>query len=197
MPRPSKSTSNVVRIIGGQWRGRKLHFSDIPDLRPTPDRVRETVFNWLQPVIVGARCLDVFAGSGALGLEALSRGAEHCLFIDKHSQCITDIQHNLTLLKTEAGETMTGDSLQILQHLHESPEDKQFNIVFVDPPYSMNCALQCCQLLAEYQWIADNAEIYVESASAINEKQLPAGWKLHRQKKAGNVYYHLAMQQQP
>ena len=157
MPQHPQKTSNVVRVIGGQWRSRKLHFSDIPDLRPTPDRVRETVFNWLQPVIIGARCLDVFAGSGALGFEALSRGAAHCLFMDKHPQSTADIQHNLKLLKTEAGETMTGDSVQILQHMHESPSDKQFNVVFVDPPYAMDCALQCCQLLVEHHWLADEA----------------------------------------
>jgi len=195
MPRQAKSSSNVVRIIGGRWRSRKLHFSNIPNLRPTPDRVRETVFNWLQPVIVGARCLDVFAGSGALGLEALSRGAASCLFIDKHPQCITDIQNNLALLKTDTGETITGDSLQILQHLHETPGEKQFNVVFVDPPYSMNCAVQCCQLLEEYQWLASNAFIYIESSSPIGERQLPAHWELHRDKKAGNVYYHMAIRQ--
>ena len=197
MPQQSKSTSNVVRIIGGQWRSRKLHFKDIPDLRPTPDRVRETVFNWLQPVIVGARCLDTFAGSGALGFEALSRGAAHCLFIDKHPQSIADIQYNLALLKTDAGETMTGDSLQILHHLHESPKDRRFDVIFIDPPYAMNCALQCCQLLVEYQWLANEAYIYLESATAIDEQQLPEHWKLHRQKKAGNVHYHLAIQQKP
>lgn len=195
MSQHPQKTSNVVRIIGGQWRSRKLHFSDVPDLRPTPDRVRETVFNWLQPVIIGARCLDVFAGSGALGFEALSRGATHCLFIDKHPQSTADILYNLTLLKTGAGETMTGDSLQILQHLHESPGDKQFNVVFVDPPYAMNCALQCCQLLVEHQWLADEAYIFIESSTAIDEQQLPQHWKLHRQKKAGNVHYHLAIQQ--
>ena len=195
MPRQSKKTSNVVRIIGGQWRSRKLHFSDIPDLRPTPDRVRETVFNWLQPIIIGARCLDVFAGSGALGFEALSRGAAHCLFIDNHPQSTADIQQNLKLLKTDAGETMTGDSLQILQHLHESPSDKQFNVVFVDPPYAMNCDLQVCQLLVEHHWLADEAYIYIESSAAIDEQQLPPSWKLHRQQKAGNVHYHLAIQQ--
>ena len=195
MPQHPQKTSNIVRVIGGRWRSRKLHFSDIPDLRPTPDRVRETVFNWLQPVIVGARCLDVFAGSGALGLEALSRGAALCLFLDKHPQSTADIQHNLKLLKTDAGETMTGDSLQILKRLHESPCDKQFNVVFVDPPYAMDCALECCQLLVEHQWLADEAYIYMESATAIDEQQLPPLWKLHRQKKAGNVHYHLAIQQ--
>lgn len=194
MTRTPKTTSNTVRIIGGQWRGRKLHFSKVPDLRPTPDRVRETVFNWLQPVIVGAKCLDLFAGSGALGFEALSRGAATCLFMDSHAQCIKDIQHNLGQLKSDAGETMTGDSLQILQHLHESPADKNFNIAFVDPPYAMHCALQCCQLLVEHQWLTDEAYIYIESADAVNENQLPQHWTLHRQKKAGNVHYHLAIQ---
>ncbi|HEY5601872.1 MAG TPA: 16S rRNA (guanine(966)-N(2))-methyltransferase RsmD [Gammaproteobacteria bacterium] len=196
MPRQTQTTRNVVRIIGGQWRSRKLHFSDIPDLRPTPDRVRETLFNWLQPVIAGARCLDLFAGSGALGFEALSRGAAYCLFIDKHPQSIAAIQHNLALLKTTAGDTITGDSLQILQRLHEAPIDKQFNVVFVDPPYAMNCALQCCQLLVEHQWLAAEAYIYLESSTAIDEHQLPPHWKMHRQQKAGNVRYHLAIQQQ-
>jgi len=193
----AQKTGNVVRIIGGQWRSRKLHFSDIPDLRPTPDRIRETVFNWLQPVIVDARCLDLFAGSGALGFEALSRGAAHCLFIDKHPLSTDDIQQSLKLLKTDAGETMTGDSLQILQTLHESPSDRQFNVVFVDPPYAMNCALECCELLVEHQWLADEAYIYIESSEAINENKLPPHWALHRQKKSGNVHYHLAIQHRP
>ena len=195
MPGQSQKTSNTVRIIGGQWRSRKLYFSNIQDLRPTPDRVRETVFNWLQPVIVGSRCLDLFSGSGALGLEALSRGAAHCLFIDKHPQSMADIQHNLALLKTDAGETMTGDSLQILKRLHESPSDKQFSVVFVDPPYAMNCALECCQLLVEHHWLTNDAYIYIESSATIDEQQLPPQWKLLRQKKAGNVHYHLAIQQ--
>ncbi|MCI0506091.1 MAG: 16S rRNA (guanine(966)-N(2))-methyltransferase RsmD [Gammaproteobacteria bacterium] len=185
----------MVRIIGGQWRSRKLQFSGIPDLRPTPDRVRETLFNWLQPVIVSARCLDVFAGSGALGFEALSRGAAYCLFIDKHPQSIADIQRNLVLLKSDAGDTITGDSLHILQRLQEAPAEKQFNVVFVDPPYALNCALQCCQLLAEHQWLTDEAYIYIESPATIDEKQLPPRWKMHRQQKAGNVHFHLAIKQ--
>ncbi len=195
MPRQTQTSRNMVRIIGGQWRSRKLQFSGIPDLRPTPDRVRETLFNWLQPVIVSARCLDVFAGSGALGFEALSRGAAYCLFIDKHPQSIADIQRNLVLLKSDAGDTITGDSLHILQRLQEAPAEKQFNVVFVDPPYALNCALQCCQLLAEHQWLTDEAYIYIESPATIDEKQLPPRWKMHRQQKAGNVHFHLAIKQ--
>lgn len=196
MPKHPKQSSSVLRIIGGQWRSRKLEFQDTPGLRPTPDRVRETIFNWLQPVIVGARCLDLFAGSGALGIEALSRGAAHCLFIDEHPQSIADIHQNLKRLNSDAAETITGDSIKILQQLQESPNDRQFNIVFIDPPYAMNCALHCCQLLVEYEWLADEAYIYIESSSPVTEQQLPSTWLLHRQKKAGNVHYHLAIQPQ-
>ncbi|MGD8559754.1 MAG: 16S rRNA (guanine(966)-N(2))-methyltransferase RsmD [Gammaproteobacteria bacterium] len=195
MPRSTQHSRNAVRIIGGQWRNRKLRFSDIPELRPTPDRVRETVFNWLQDVIMDARCLDLFAGSGAMGFEALSRGADHCLFIDNHPQSIEGIQNNLHQLKTEAGETMLGDTLQILKRLHESPADKQFNVAFVDPPYAMDCALHCCQLLVDHEWLAEQAYIYIESATPVSEDQLPDKWHLHRQKKAGHVHYHLAIQQ--
>ena len=196
MARQTQKSRNVVRIIAGQWRNRKLHFADIPELRPTPDRVRETLFNWLQPVIVGSRCLDLFAGSGALGFEALSRGADHCLFIDKHLQSIEGIHKNLDHLKSRAGETILGDTLQILKRLHESPTDKQFNVAFVDPPYAMDCALECCQLLVEHEWLAREAYIYIESAAPleIEEKHLPHHWQLHRQKKAGHVHYHLAIQ---
>ncbi|MGD8567685.1 MAG: 16S rRNA (guanine(966)-N(2))-methyltransferase RsmD [Gammaproteobacteria bacterium] len=195
MPKTAQHTRNTVRIIAGQWRNRKLHFADIAELRPTPDRVRETVFNWLQPVIAGSRCLDLFAGSGALGFEALSRGADHCLFVDQHPQSIEQIQKNLHTLKTNAGETLLGDTMQVLKRLHESPADKQFDVAFVDPPYAANCALECCQLLVNHQWLAEEAWIYVESAKPVTENQLPSGWQLHRQKKAGNVHYHLALQQ--
>lgn len=197
MAQQKTKTRNVVRIIAGQWRNRKVPFADIPGLRPTPDRVRETLFNWLQPVIVGSRCLDLFAGSGALGLEALSRGAGHCLFVDQHSQSISAIHDNLGRLNAHNGETMLGDTLQILQRLHQSPSDKQFNVVFIDPPYAIDCALQCCRLLVEHEWLASEAYIYIESAKSIEETQLPANWHLHRQKKAGQVHYHLAIQHGP
>lgn len=195
MPKTAQHTRNTVRIIAGQWRNRKLQFADIAELRPTPDRVRETVFNWLQPVIVGSRCLDLFAGSGALGFEALSRGAEHCLFMDKHPQSIEAIQKNLHTLQTSAGETVQGDTLEVLKRLHESPADKHFNVAFVDPPYAADCALQCCQLLVDHHWLAEEAWIYIESAKPITQQQLPPHWQLHRRKKAGHVHYHLALQQ--
>lgn len=195
MPRKQTHQPDTVRIIGGQWRSRKLQFTDTPGLRPTTDRVRETVFNWLQPEIVGAHCIDLFAGSGALGFEALSRGANDCLFIENNRQCIEDINHNLKTLNAQSGETLLGDALQLLNQPPEQDKKNKFNIVFVDPPYAMDCALQCCRMLADNQWLAGEAYIYIESAAAITEDELPENWRLHRQKKAGNVNYHLAIQQ--
>lgn len=192
MPGKSSQSADTIRIIGGQWRSRKIHFTEVAGLRPTPDRVRETLFNWLQTVIVGANCLDLFSGSGALGFEALSRGAGHCLFIDSHPQCIKDINSNLQKLSAINGETVFGDTLQLLQQ--DSETKRRYNIAFIDPPYAMNCALQCCRLLAEHQWLADESYIYIESATPIVEHELPDHWQMHRQKKAGNVNYHLAVQ---
>ena len=96
------SNNNTLRIIGGEWRSRKLPFVDAPGLRPTPDRIRETLFNWLQGNIHGAKCLDMFAGSGALGFEALSRGASDVIFVEKNVACASQLKENLALLKTEA-----------------------------------------------------------------------------------------------
>jgi len=185
-----KSTRNSVRIIAGQWRGRKLYFDNASeDLRPTPDRVRETLFNWLQPVIVGARCLDLFAGSGALGIEALSRGASYCLFIDNLAQNSQDIQQNLQRIKITNADILTADSLHFLKN---TAVQDPFNIVFIDPPYAMNYSVQSCQLLVEHRWLAENASVYIESAKAIEQQQLPKNCKMIRYKQAGNVHYHLA-----
>ena len=195
MSQKSTHKADSVRIIGGQWRSRKISFTEVPGLRPTPDRVRETLFNWLQPVIVDAHCVDLFAGSGVLGLEALSRGASQCLFIDNHPQCIDSIQQNLETLSAKGGYTRSGDSLKLLQQSPAQFSSQKFDIAFVDPPYDMDWALRCCSLLAENQWLTDSAYIYIESATPIEESQLPDNWRLHRHKKAGQVNYHLAIQQ--
>lgn len=195
MSEKSTHQADSVRIIGGQWRSRKISFTEVPGLRPTPDRVRETLFNWLQPVIIDAHCLDLFAGSGVLGLEALSRGARQCLFIDNHPQCISSIQKNLKILSATGGYTKAGDSLQLLQQPPTQFSSEKFDVVFIDPPYAMDCALTCCNLLADNDWLSGNAYIYIESANPIEESQLPDNWRLHRQKKAGQVNYHLAIQQ--
>lgn len=186
------ANSNTLRIIGGQWRGRKLPFADIPTLRPTPDRVRETLFNWLQQNIHDARCIDLFAGSGALGLEALSRGASHCLFIDKHTEAIAQINKNLATLNCHQGQTLQHDAMTVLQG---KPEQSAFDIAFVDPPYAMDVALKCCHLLESGDWLNDNAHIYIESPTPVTQQDLPGQWNLHRQKQAGNVCYHLAIKQ--
>ena len=197
MSRPHAHQADTVRIIGGQWRSRKLHFTEAPGLRPTPDRVRETLFNWLQSDIVNANCIDLFAGSGALGFEALSRGARQCLFVDSHRQCVDDIKHNLELFNAQGGYTSLNDALLLLKASPSQFSSERFDIAFIDPPYAMDCALQCCHLLVEQKWLADRAMIYIESSSAIEESQLPEHWRLHRQKKAGQVNYHLAIQEKP
>ena len=194
MPHNHPHQADSVRIIGGQWRSRKLYFTEVPGLRPTPDRVRETLFNWLQTDIIGANCIDLFAGSGALGIEALSRGASQCLFVDSHRQCIEDIKKNLEQFNAKGGYTSQNDALKILNNPPTQFSPTRFDIAFIDPPYAMDCALQCCQLLTKQHWLNKNAFIYIESASAIDDKQLPENWHLHRYKKAGQVNYHLAIQ---
>lgn len=178
----------TVRIIGGKWRGRKLTVANVAELRPTPDRVRETLFNWLQGVIVGARCLDLFAGTGVLGLEALSRGAKEVLFIDQ-SRLVTDtLKATINTLATLSAHVIQGVSPQILKDI-KGP----FEVVFLDPPYSANLLLPCCQALEALQLLSKVAYIYLESKEPVVEAALPAHWKLVKQKKAGHVFYQLAM----
>lgn len=178
--------SNTLRIIGGEWRGRKLRFADGEGLRPTTDRVRETVFNWLAPLIHGARCLDLFAGSGALGLEALSRGASEVVFIDTNPAAITALKENLSLLNAENAEVKRGDALGYLRG-----ESRPFNVVFLDPPFRRDLLQPALQLLAEQRWLADGARIYLELESEESLPELPQGWEVLRSKQAGQVAYHL------
>ena len=130
-----RKQTNQLRIIGGVWRGRKLDFPSIPGLRPTPDRVRETVFNWLQFDVVGSRCLDLFAGSGALGVEALSRGASVVTFIDEQSSVIAAIKSNMNVLAANDVRCLTADALS---YLRNSNSENKFDIVFCDPPFQQD-----------------------------------------------------------
>ncbi len=176
----------TVRIIAGQWRSRKIHFPDLAQLRPTPDRVRETLFNWLAPVIVGARCLDLFAGSGALGLEALSRGAAQVMFVDRDADVVAHIRKHAALFKAEHATVIQADALDYLQHCNE-----QFDIVFLDPPYDAALLLPVSHALEQQGVLRDHARIYLETRDGtVNE--LPANWQLQRSKQAGQVAYHLA-----
>jgi 16S rRNA (guanine966-N2)-methyltransferase len=178
-----------LRIIGGQWRGRKLEFTESPGLRPTPDRVRETLFNWLSNDIVGARCLDLFSGSGALGLEALSRGAGHCRFIDSNSRTIDSLRQQLEILGCETAQTLAGDGLQWLRDSNTGAEP--FDIIFLDPPFQQKLLVPACQLLEDRGWLADAAHIYLESGTQEATPAVPSSWELKREKKAGEVRYQL------
>lgn len=191
------SKLNQIRIIGGQWRGRLLTFADSPEtaLRPTPNRVRETLFNWLSPVIVGARCLDAFGGSGALSFEALSRGAKHVTVIDSSLSTVNKIQENASLLKIK----QNNDCLRIvhqdaLDYLAKTTET--FDIIFLDPPFLADLlipAIHCItQRVADHQLLnAQGGYLYTESAALLAPDLTDLAWINHRSKQAGNVYYNL------
>lgn len=175
-----------VRIIGGQWRGRKLKVPNIPNLRPTPDRVRETLFNWLATTIQGAHCLDPFAGSGALGFEALSRGAASVVMVDSSMEVVKLLREEAQLFKTENADIYCAQAPRQLKR----PE-KLFDIVFLDPPFQENLLLPTCEYLATQGFLAKNALIYLEAKAKLQVDDLPAGWNILKDKKAGEVYYHL------
>ncbi|MGR2738302.1 16S rRNA (guanine(966)-N(2))-methyltransferase RsmD [Billgrantia sp. Q4P2] len=175
--------SGRLRIIGGEYRRRLLPVLDSPGLRPTPDRVRETLFNWLAATTPGARVLDLFAGTGALGLEALSRGAAEALFVERDGQVARALADNLrTLGADERGRVHTGDALALLA---VGPnDDAPFSLVFVDPPFRQGLAEPCCERL-EQGWLASDAWIYLETETAL-EVGVPANWSLHREVRAGD-----------
>ena len=183
-----------VRIIGGQWRSRKLSFPVLDGLRPTPDRVRETRFNWLQSTIPGARCLDLFSGSGALGFEALSRGADHCTFIDIAPASCQALRDNLKKLECDSAEVLQRDAMQWLRQLPDAVEGTntlQFDVIFIDPPFNKDLCEQICQLMVEKKIISERGFIYIET-----ERRAPRvnHWPLHREKTSGQVQYRLYQQ---
>jgi 16S rRNA (guanine966-N2)-methyltransferase len=186
--RPSRSVSRILRIVGGRHRGRKLQFPDGVDIRPTPDRVRETLFNWLQPRIVDARVLDLFAGSGALGLEALSRGAAHVTFVERDRRAVTAIGVLLKEWSESAATVTTGDALAWLASAHrEAP----FDIVFIDPPFDAALVSAAALALVARGRLAPDARIYVEKRARDPSPALPEGWREQRAGRAGEVGYHL------
>lgn len=175
-----------LRIIGGKWRGRKLAFPDVDGLRPTPDRVRETLFNWLQSKIGNARCLDLFAGSGALSLEAASRGAETITMIENNSVASKQLQRHCQQLTTSNCHVEMTTAQQFL-----TSSSQQFDIVFIDPPYQLNLWSEIAELLMTRAILADNAYIYLECPSKEALPILPEQWQLIKDKKAGSVRYCL------
>jgi 16S rRNA (guanine966-N2)-methyltransferase len=177
----------LLRIIGGEWRGRKIHFPPVEAIRPTPDRVRETVFNWLQADTPGSRCLDLFAGSGALGLEALSRGASRVVFVDVDPVVTRHLSETLSTLKCDRADVIRSDAVL---YLAGTPEP--FDIVFLDPPYAARALTETCRMIDEGGWLRRGGLAYVEDAASAGPPELPAGWTLLRSKRAGEVGYHLA-----
>lgn len=179
------------RIIGGQWRGRKVAIADAKGLRPTPDRVRETLFNWLAKAVRNAACLDLFAGSGALGVEALSRGARSVVFVEKNRLASTHLQDQLDVLGAEA-EIVCADALVYLR----GPVRK-FDIVFLDPPYPDKLLAPAMQALEDYGWLGKDAFVYAEKPAREPPPVIPPGWVNWREGKAGQVGYYLFRRQQP
>lgn len=184
---PATRTSSQIRIIGGEWRSRKLTVPDAPGLRPTPDRVRETLFNWLASYIGGALVLDAFTGSGALFLEALSRGASSGIALDLNTEAINNLRRNLELLDCDSAEVLRADALQYLSNTAE----RGFDIVLLDPPFHQDLLLTACQLLESNNWLNERAWIYTESEQAPSSLGVPNTWRLHREKHTGQVYYAL------
>jgi 16S rRNA (guanine966-N2)-methyltransferase len=201
---------NKLRIIGGDWRSRQLSFVDAPGLRPTPARVRETLFNWLQYEIAGKQCLDLYAGSGALGFEAASRGAKSVVQVESNAQACRCLKDNAVALSVGQIKTVQSDVLRYL-----SGDAQVFDVVFLDPPFGLNLAVQTCRLLEEKGWLAKHAKIYVEterhfdfSCGASMPRTLsggctmqigdpadlsgmPENWRQLKSKSAGEVGYHL------
>jgi 16S rRNA (guanine966-N2)-methyltransferase len=176
---------NRLRIVGGLWRGMKIDFPAIDAIRPSPDRVRETLFNWLQTRIVGTRCLDLFAGSGALGIEALSRGAAEVTFVDREPRIGRHLTETLQRLGAVGATVQVEDAARFLTRLPQ-----RFEVVFLDPPFASTLLQQAFTRLPQ-GWLAPEAHVYVECPADTPLPPLPPGWTVYRSKQAGQVGYHL------
>lgn len=202
--KPSASPGRQsVRLIAGRWRGRRLAFPEIEGLRPTPDRVRETLFNWLQGHCAGARVLDLFAGSGALGLEALSRGARQAVLVERHPAAVRQLQATLATLgvggaanfldtaqatapEEPVARVVPGDGYRYLEGAAEA-----FDIVFLDPPFADGREVELCTLLLARGWLAPSGWLYVEHPTARPIIAWPDGLRPWREARAGDVTCHL------
>ena len=177
---------NKLRIIGGDWRSRQIYFDDAPGLRPTPARVRETLFNWLQHDIIGRRCLDLYAGSGALGFEAASRGAKLVVQVENNPQACRSLKENSVALAAEQIKIVQMDVMRFL-----ASDAEMFDLVFLDPPFGLNLAAPACQWLEQKGWLTAHAKIYVETEAHLDLSGIPENWKMLKSKTAGEVGYHL------
>jgi len=180
------SPSGRLRIVAGKWRSRLLPVADEPGLRPTSERIRETLFNWLAPAIEGSRCLDLYAGSGALGLEALSRGAGEVVFVEISADAATVLEQSVAELDAVGAQVQKTDALSYLQR-----DVEPFDIVFLDPPFAADSLEDLCRLLDQRDWLAAGARVYLEQDHGRPLPRLPDGWTVLKQKTAGKVRYTL------
>ncbi len=181
-----RASANEVRLIGGQWKRSKLQVLDKPGLRPTPNRVRETLFNWLGQDLSGWRCVDVFAGSGALGFEAASRGALKVVLVERDAALVRCLRDSQSRLKALSVHVEAGDGLAYLQRCAKGSVD----LVFIDPPFEAN--LFDSALATAGPALADGGWVYLEADRVFTEALLQgAGWRLHRAGRAGAVFFHL------
>lgn len=183
---PNKPVKNKLRIIAGVWRSRQIRFADQPELRPTPGRVRETLFNWLQNDVTGSRCLDLYAGSGALGFEAASRGAKTVVQVESNALACRYLKENAQALSATQIKIVNQDVFRFL-----AGDSEPHDLVFLDPPFAKAMAVQTCRWLEDKHWLSPDARIYVEAESRLKLEAMPANWRLLKRKQAGEVGYHL------
>lgn len=175
-------------MIGGEWRSRKIDFAEDSAIRPTPARIRETVFNWLQQSVSGAHCLELYCGSGILSIEALSRGAKHVTLIDQSKKTISTVQHCLTKLSADHSRyRCEHSSAQNWLDQNHGP----FDIIFLDPPFESTELDIILPIIKHKKLLSEDGYIYIESPQALLPEALPEGWVIHRSKKAAKVYYCL------
>ncbi len=178
--------ASKLRIIAGEWRSRQLIFEELPGLRPTPARIRETLFNWLQQDMVGSHCLDLYAGSGALGFEAASRGAHSVVMVEENASACRQIKQNIVKLTAEQIKIRQSE---VFKFLAGDPEP--FNLIFLDPPFAKGLAQTTCHWLEDKAWLAEKAKIYVEAEQQLALEGMPENWQCLKNKKAGQVAYYL------
>ncbi len=179
------SSLGELRIIGGKWRSRKLTFPAVQGLRPSPSRIRETLFSWLMPILPGSDCLDLFAGSGALGFEALSRGAKTVLMVELNKLVVDQLLNNQSLLQAEGLTVVTGDARTL------STLEGSFDIVFCDPPFNQGLVQPLLDNLHHSGLLKSSARLYIETEKTLTSLNLPANWTLLKEKVAGDVRYRL------
>lgn len=177
-----KTQSGKIRIIGGRFKGRHLQFPAVSGLRPTPERIRETLFNWLAPHISGCHCLDLFAGSGALGFEALSRGAGHITFVESSRIAVRAIVKNTQILNLNDASVVDEDSIRYLKRCRST-----FDIIFIDPPFKSSLLQSSLGLICQHGLISKSGWIYAEYSVHQPQPDCPAHWVIHRQTRAGDV----------